>query len=162
AILNREPEPLTQFAPDVPVELQRIISKALRKDREERYQTVKDLLNDLKELNRTQEFQAQLGRATPSRTSAGNPTRKLALVVGLLVALAIGVFLGNRFFTGQAIESLAVLPFANGSTNADTEYLSDGMTDSLINNLSRLPNLKVMSRNAVFRYKVKPADAKTA
>src|SRR5262249_17232296 len=64
AILNREPEPLTQFAPDVPQELQRIIEKALRKDREQRYQTTKDLLNDLKELNRKLEFQAQLDHTT--------------------------------------------------------------------------------------------------
>jgi serine/threonine protein kinase/Tfp pilus assembly protein PilF len=162
AILNREPEPLEQVAPDVPVELQRIIYKALRKDREERYQTVKELLTDLKELNRTQEFQAQLGRSTPARTSAGNPLRRWALVVGLLVALAFGVVLGIRFLPGEAIESLAVLPFANGGANADTQYLSDGMTDSLINNLSRLPNLKVMSRSAVFQYKAKPADARTA
>src|SRR5262249_25042428 len=113
AILNRDPEPLEHLAPGIPAELQRIIYKALKKNREERYQTVKDLLTDLKELNRTQEFQAQLGRATPARTNTGNPVLRWALVVGLTVALAFSVILSARFLRGEAIESLAVLPFAN-------------------------------------------------
>jgi serine/threonine protein kinase/Flp pilus assembly protein TadD len=162
AILNREPEPLSRIAPDVPVDLQRVIDKALRKDREERYQSIKDLLNDVKELKRKLEFQAQLGQATSPRTIEGTRRWKPALITGLLVVIALGTLLIVRSFRGEAIESLAVLPFENSSANADTEYLSDGITDGLINNLSQLPNLKVMSHSAVFRYKGKHTDARTA
>src|SRR5262249_53162950 len=60
AIVEKEPAPLSRYAPDVPAELQRIVSKALRKDREARYQTVKDLLIDLKSLREELEFEAKL------------------------------------------------------------------------------------------------------
>jgi eukaryotic-like serine/threonine-protein kinase len=87
---------------------------------------------------------------------------KLGLVVILTLLLAAVTVAGYfSFFGGRAaaIESLAVLPFVNVGANPDTEYLSDGITDSLINGLSRLPKLKVMSRNSVFRYKGKETDA---
>src|SRR5205807_4257146 len=60
-----------------------------------------------------------------------------------------------------SIQSIAVMPFANESGNADVEYLSDGMTETLIRNLSQLPNLNVKARSSVFRYKGKTTDAKT-
>ena len=62
---------------------------------------------------------------------------------------------------GEKIDSLAVLPFVNSSADPNTEYLSDGITESLINSLSQLPNLKVMSRDSVFHYKGKDTDAQT-
>ncbi len=91
--------------------------------------------------------------------------RKLALALALsLAALATAVYFS--FFRRPAIDSLAVLPFVNVSTNPDAEYLSDGITDSLINSLAQLPTLKVMSRNSVFqykgRYKGKEIDARQA
>src|SRR5262249_5672365 len=72
AIVEKEPAPLSRYAPDVPAELQRIVSKALRKDREARYQTVKDLLIDLKSLREELEFEAKLERSgQPSVTREG-------------------------------------------------------------------------------------------
>jgi TolB-like protein/Tfp pilus assembly protein PilF len=62
---------------------------------------------------------------------------------------------------GETIDSMAVLPFVNASSNPDTEYLSDGIAESLINSLSQLPRLKVMSRDSAFRYKGKETDAET-
>ena len=62
---------------------------------------------------------------------------------------------------GETIDSVAVLPFVNASGDPNTEYLSDGITESLINSLSQLPHLKVMSRDAAFRYKGKETDAQT-
>ena len=64
--------------------------------------------------------------------------------------------------TSQAISSIAVLPFANADADTNAEYLSDGISESLINSLSQLPKLKVMSRNSVFRYKGRESDAQTA
>ena len=83
----------------------------------------------------------------------------VALVLVLLVGSAVGLFLyknaGNR---GTAIDSIAVLPFQNRSSDADTEYLSDGLAESLIYRLSQLPNLKVSPTSSVMRYKGKNTD----
>jgi TolB-like protein/DNA-binding winged helix-turn-helix (wHTH) protein len=82
------------------------------------------------------------------------------VAVFLLAALAVGWF--YRFAARrEAIDSLAVVPFVNASADPNTEYLSDGITESLINSLSQLPNLKVMSRDASFRYKGEETDAQT-
>jgi serine/threonine-protein kinase len=85
-----------------------------------------------------------------------------AIVVLVLVVGCVGLGLYLRARTTQvAIESIAVMPFVNESGNADVEYLSDGMTETLISGLSKLPNLNVKPRSSVFRYKGKATDAKT-
>jgi len=82
--------------------------------------------------------------------------------VALLALLASAGWLYRRDGrSGEAIDSLAVLPFVNANADPNTEYLSDGITESLINSLSQLPNLKVMSRDSVFRYKGKDTDVQT-
>jgi serine/threonine protein kinase/Tfp pilus assembly protein PilF len=81
----------------------------------------------------------------------------LVLIVG--VAVGLGLYLRARK-TAVAIESIAVMPFVNESGNADVEYLSDGMTETLINSLSQIPNLSVKARSSVFRYKGKEIDPK--
>jgi len=82
--------------------------------------------------------------------------------VGLLVLLgAGGWFYRSSGRGGEAIDSVAVLPFVNASGDPNSEYLSDGITESLINSLSQLPHLKVMSRDSAFMYKGKDADART-
>ncbi|HKX84181.1 MAG TPA: tetratricopeptide repeat protein, partial [Pyrinomonadaceae bacterium] len=81
----------------------------------------------------------------------------------LAVMVLGGAYLGFQYFapTGRQIESIAVMPFVNESGNPDVEYLSDGMTDTLIGSLSELPNVKVKARTSVFRYKGKEIDPKT-
>jgi TolB-like protein len=87
---------------------------------------------------------------------------RMVAAVALLAALgAAGWFYGRSGRSGETIDSLAVLPFVNSSGDPNTEYLSDGITESLINSLSQLPNLKVMSRDSTFRYKGKEKDAQT-
>jgi TolB-like protein/DNA-binding winged helix-turn-helix (wHTH) protein/Tfp pilus assembly protein PilF len=107
---------------------------------------------------------------TPGITSlpakARRPWRSRAVLgiatVALLTSLAAsGWFYKRAGLGGETIDSLAVLPFANSNADPNTEYLSDGITESLINSLSQLPNLKVMSRDAAFRYKGKETDAQT-
>jgi TolB-like protein/Flp pilus assembly protein TadD len=86
---------------------------------------------------------------------------KYAVLVVLVAVMTAGVFLVYRSLLAnksQPIESIAVMPFTNESGNADIEYLSDGMTDSLINSLSQLPHLSVKSRSSVFRYKGKEVE----
>ena len=81
----------------------------------------------------------------------------------IAVVRLIGGFFGYRYFgsAGKQIESIAVMPFVNESGNPDVEYLSDGMTETLISSLSNLRNLSVKPRSTVFRYKGKETDAKT-
>ncbi len=168
AILNRVPIPPARLNPTIPLQLEQIISKALEKDRELRYRSASDLRADLQRLIRDTDS----ARAMPYTTGQASRQKLRRLwphlvwggVLALLLIL-LGLNVGNlrdRVFggAGQArIESIAVLPFANLSNDPKTEYLSDGITESLINSLSQLPNLAVMSRNTVFRYKGQATDS---
>src|SRR5437867_10981822 len=94
------------------------------------------------------------------------PPRNRAWIYVVIIAGAISVslfFLGRYTSSKQgsevAAKSIAVLPFDNQNRDPDTEYLSDGIPESIIHSLSQLPNLKVMSRNSVFHYKGKNTDA---
>jgi serine/threonine protein kinase/tetratricopeptide (TPR) repeat protein len=193
-ILQKKPAPLARYTHDVPAELERIITKALTKDREERYQTAKDLLIDLRNLKRKREVDAEIERtvapelrplastkgsqsapatsanaaanAAHSASSAeyivsGIKKNKLAamltLVVLIVAVVGLSAYLSARN-TAVAIDSIAVLPFQNRSTETDTEYLSDGLAESLLYRLSQLPNLKVSPTSSVLRYKGKEID----
>src|SRR4030095_12947015 len=83
--------------------------------------------------------------------------RKKAIVFPVLGALLLAIAFGAFFYlnreSGAVIDTLAVLPFTNVNSDPNTEYLSDGITESLINSLSQLPTIKVRSRNSVFHYK---------
>jgi len=188
-ILQRDPVPLSHYRTDVPAELERIVSKVLTKDREDRYQTAKDLLVDLRTLKRKLEVEAELDRnavsdvrgSIPTAAASAAPTsptrepnassaeyivsgikqHKLAagVVALMLIATIVGIGLYVSARTSEAaIESIAVLPFQNKSTEPDTEYLSDGLAESLIYRLSQLPNLKVSPTSSVFNYKNKEVD----
>lgn len=198
AIMTRQPPPIARYSIESPAELQRILNKTLCKDREERYQTIRDLGIDLRNLKQELEFAAKQQSSVASKRSEGAlpsgalatvetleaaaagtagargaPTtstaeplfrailrhKRAAIIAVVFLAMSAAAFIylsGN----GKAIDSLAVLPFANDDPN--TEYLSDGITESLISNLSQLHNFKVKSRSAVFRYKGRDADPQTA
>jgi eukaryotic-like serine/threonine-protein kinase len=92
--------------------------------------------------------------------------RKPAIVLSLLAAVVLGATLIGGYFyysrkSNTAIESIAVLPFENRSGSEDTDYLSDGLAESLIYRLSQLPNLKVSPTSSVMRYKGKGGELKT-
>jgi TolB-like protein/Tfp pilus assembly protein PilF len=160
-----EPQPLARYSREVPTELKRIISKALCRNRDERYQTMKDMLLDLKTLREDLEFERKLKRSAPLEPKSEPNTINLnqrsvviALAALLVIASAAG---GYHYFTrarSAAIESVAVMPFVNASGNSDMEYLSDGMTESLITSLSQLPKLSVKGRSSVVRYKGKDSS----
>lgn len=168
AILQTEPIPLSQCVAAIPAELDWSVTKALRKDREERYQTMKDLLSDLKRLKQRLEFEAELTRVNSSSNSAipeGNTAQGLTTeqVTLLLPPKAIEATGTARPATRKtrirkAIDSLAVLPFVNASHDPNADYLSDGITECIINSLSKLPKLRVVPRSTVFRYKGSLAD----
>jgi TolB-like protein len=162
AILEREPTPVTRSLPGAPAELEWIINKALRKDRDQRYQTAGEFAIDLAHLEQS----VSRGVVTTEEPDKGQKLRSQylwATTAAILVLLGIGLYwlVGPNRATssGSSINSLAVLPFTNMSGDPSMDYLSDGITDSLINNLSQLPDLRIIGRSSVFRYKGSHADA---
>ncbi|HEV2021462.1 MAG TPA: protein kinase [Terriglobales bacterium] len=163
AILRQAPVAPVRLNPYISPELEEIILKALEKDCETRYQHAADIRADLKRLKRDMDS-ARVGTIT-AVAPAVQPRpwwrAKWALAGGgaalaalLVVAIWFTLFRGR----GEAIDSVAVLPFVNASTDPDTEYLSDGITETLIRQLSQIPRLKVMARSTVFRYKGRNID----
>jgi serine/threonine protein kinase/Flp pilus assembly protein TadD len=210
-ILQKEAPPLARFTRNAPPELERIVMKALRKNRDERYQTTRDLELDLKHLKQNLELEALRSRSLeaeideldissphqptivsqapgpydPVRNHSGAIRRRsdtaiepqpaissaeyivseikkrrkvltTSLVLMLLLAVAAAVYYQWR---GRAIDSLAVLPMVNANGDPSLDYLSDGLTENLINSLSDFPNLKVMSQTSVLRYKSRDPNA---
>ena len=161
SLLHKAPASAARANPDLPNELDRIINKALEKDRALRYQSAAEMLADLKRLRRDSSS-ARVEIAAEQSSPKKNKT--LLWAIGGVVALALvasAAFLWRSRSGGEQITSVAVMPFVNASNNPNSEYLSDGITESLINNLSQLPNLTVMARSSVFRYKGRDVDPQT-
>ena len=168
-ILNRTPIPAARLNPNLPPKLDEIIRKAMEKDRDLRYQSAADLLADVRRIKRDSDSRragaaiSEPARGVPSQTRERLIWGAAALVLVTLLSAAGWYYrstISNQGGGGE-IESIAVLPFVNDSTDPDADYLSDGITESLINSLSQLPRLKVMSRDSVFMYKGKETDAHT-
>ena len=171
AILNRGATPPRKLNRQVPAELEQIIQKALEKDRENRYQTVKELVVDLKRLRRDSDtgnlsFE-ELGVARPREPAKAKSSATRWLAAAAVLAVAIVGWLLLRPSTldvareAQPITSLAVLPFENPRNDPEVDYLSDGIAESLINQLSELPQLSVMARSTAFRYRGADVDLQT-
>jgi serine/threonine protein kinase/tetratricopeptide (TPR) repeat protein len=174
SILDAAPAPALRLNPDTPPELDRIINKALEKDRNLRYQNAADLRTDLARLKRDFDFGLSSSAAVSSVTSSSAAAasappvaapslsrEKVAMgagVVLLAVAAAVGVYFVRQGSEKRTVNSIAVLPFVNATGDPSNEYLSDGLTESLIGTLSQLPNFKVMARSTVFRFKGNQED----
>jgi TolB-like protein/Flp pilus assembly protein TadD len=153
AILNRAPASPLKLKTDLPAELGRIIGKALEKDRELRYQAASDLRTDLKRLKRdTDSSRTAAAEAAPAAVPARKHSRR-DLILGLAVLALAAVTVTYLAMRAKPIDSLAVMPFVNVGGDPNTEYLSDGITENLINSLSQIPKLRVVPRGHVFRYK---------
>ena len=183
AILKDEPKPL---GADVPNEIAVIIGKCLRKDKNERYQAILDVGRDLAAVKQELDLKNLINRSTDPHRNQGETQSPQSLTADdlsqtvtdqivsskpktqyltaflLMLVLAVSGFVGYKYFTPtDYIESIAVMPFVNESGNSDTEYLSDGMTETLIGSLSKMPNLRVKARSSVFRYKGKDTNEQT-
>jgi TolB-like protein/Tfp pilus assembly protein PilF len=150
--------------PEIPTKLEEIINKALEKNREIRCQSAAELRADLKRLKRDTESGKTAVSVGVTQASRWPGAKTLALFVTLAAILAVLIVGGRAYFgrTSDRIDSIAVLPLVNSSGDPNTEYLSDGVTESLINSLSELPHLTVMSRSSVLRYGGRHTDPQTA
>src|ERR1700758_1659651 len=167
AILDEAPVSPLRLNPDLPADFERIIGKALEKDRNLRYQSAADLRSDLTRLKRdldsgrTSGAHAALAGDSVARISGVHSATQSGSSIVLFIAAAVLAFAAAAaiayWFRGRSetkkIDSIAVLPFVNATAEANNEYLSDGLTESLISSLSQLPELKVMARSTVFRFK---------
>lgn len=201
SLVEHQPPPLSECLPEAPPRLGKILNRAIAKNREDRYQTIDELLDDLKRMRRRLEVEAGSDDSfrptnldlTPSTGSKVRRTAEelavrsdliptvratssaeyvvseikrhkrgffIAALTAMLAIAALVYFASSS--QPRPMDSIAVLPFTNESSDPNTEYLSEGLTESLINNLSQSRSLKVMSRNAVFKFNGRGADAKAA
>jgi serine/threonine protein kinase/tetratricopeptide (TPR) repeat protein len=180
AVINQPHTSVIEMNKEVPLGLAAVIDRALSKRPEDRYQSMHEIITDLKQLAiglgfsslsaidgvivRYDEPQKQAtSRRIPSWLGRGAALKLALTIVIVLSLIVIGTYLtvGRSTIQGP-LDSIAVLPLSNVGADTETEYLADGITEGLISDLSQLSNLKVMSRTAVFRYKGKEVDPKTA
>ncbi len=160
AILTTEPPPLSGVLPDVPLKLEAILQKALRKNSDERYQTIKEMLADLRLLKGAMEAGSSLPQAKARAESIVSKIKRhkrgalLTLAAALLLAAAVAY---SFFFVAPAPlpneKSIAVLPFENRSEDKSNAYFADGIQDEILTRLSKIGDLKVISRTSTQRYK---------
>lgn len=169
AILDRDPLPLARFVQNLPVELEWIVTKALAKEREDRYQSAKGMLNDLKRLQKrlqlggefpqVEDSAFQTAPFTPSSSNASDSSDSKDSGAGLTDSGRVRSGSQRLSRGSRSLNSLAVLPFSNAGSGQDMVYLSEAIPESLIFNLSRLPQLRVKAWSTVARYRNRDADA---
>ena len=164
AIIREDPVPIASVRSDISDGLQRVIARCLAKLPKDRFDSTRDLATALAALERDTAAAAGIPALLPppgqsdaraAREPRPRPSRRVVLLGATLVILTAAALGWGRFgrTAPTTIDSLAVLPFENASDDRDAEYLSDGLTDTLIARMTRVPSLRVMARGAVFRYK---------
>ena len=152
-ILNKAPASPARLNPDLPEELERIINKTLEKDRELRCQSALELRADLKRLRRESDSgRTSVVAEAPLIEKPGRRWFIYAVLAAVIVAI-VGASAYFFFSRGEPIDSIAVLPFVSTSEDPETEILSEGITEDLINSLTQLSSLQVAPRSSVFKFK---------
>jgi TolB-like protein/Tfp pilus assembly protein PilF len=153
SILNKKPKPITDLRSEIPMSIEQVVSKALEKNPDKRYQQIDELLDDLKSISAgivPEEIKARLRKVKLQKRKR---IILYASTVGLVIVIAV---LALTLFTGraEAIDSIAILPLENLTGDAGQQYFVDGVTDELIGELGQISGLqRVISRTSVMRYK---------
>jgi serine/threonine protein kinase/Tfp pilus assembly protein PilF len=159
AILEKEAPPLTHNIPHAPAELQQIISKTLRKDRGQRYHSAHELLQALKDLRRKLEAELERAAAPLWLRWARSPTALVLVLTTAALAIALPFYWHrNPTTTSPPEKSIAVLPFENRSEDKANAYLAGGIQDEILTRLSKIADLKVISRTSTQHYKSAPEN----
>jgi serine/threonine protein kinase/Flp pilus assembly protein TadD len=163
AILVRDPAPISRLVAGIPSEFEWSLNKALRKERDDRYDTVRSFLSDLKLLKSRLDFESELARVGQPQSlfgMSGEARMEISEAVTTEISGVVDEVISAplRRSSSRAIDSLAILPLVNDGADADMEYLGDGITESIINSLTQLPQLRVIPRSTVFRYKGRKVD----
>jgi TolB-like protein/Tfp pilus assembly protein PilF len=160
SILKTEPPPLSGGLSDVPLKLESILQKALRKNRDERYQTIKEMLADLRNLKEEPKAEGsapQIKARAESIVSKIKGHKRSVLLTLAAAILAAAAFVYSFSFVAPAPspneKSIAVLPFENLSEEKANAYFADGIEDEILTRLSKIADLKVISRTSTQRYK---------
>lgn len=173
SLLDREPAPLARYSPSVPADLDRIIRKTLAKDPNERYQTARGLLVDLKTLNHDLQRQKLASEVvTPTapsdQRSVARTSRKHLFIGATVLLLLIGglmLFLRQRLRSAPPAASetitLAILPFRPLNADKDTAFLTTGLADAITTRLANVHQIRVRPTNAILKYEGQPVSAKT-
>jgi len=164
SIMNRAPISPVRINPNTPPRLEETIDKCLEKDRTLRYQHASEIRTDLQRLKRNTESGKMAVEPVGRWIGKLSRLAKAMIALGALVVLAAAVVLPFRYFHSSkelGVDSIAVLPFTANDTSANGSVLKDGITSSLIESLSQLPNLRVMSRSSVAQYKGNQVDPVT-
>jgi TolB-like protein/Tfp pilus assembly protein PilF/predicted Ser/Thr protein kinase len=156
-IVRSEPTPVSELSPLSPPELERIIRKSMEKDPARRYQSARELAVDLNNLKRDTDSGVAV---VTGQVRASKPWVRYVLIGAAALILAAALFVGGNVMTsrGDAIGSIAVLPFENGTGDTESDYLCDGLTEGLINTLAQIPELKVISRRSAYAFKDSEED----
>lgn len=156
-ILQCRPEPIHLFRQSVPLELERIVMKCLERDPNRRYQTARELVHDLRNLKLSLDTGAKLPTSSRRSLLRGHWREIPWLRVAVSIALLMGLFAAYSIYKKrqEPIDSLAVLPFLNSASDPGAEYLSDGLSETIMYRLSQLSDLKVIAGASVSRYKGK-------
>jgi serine/threonine protein kinase/Tfp pilus assembly protein PilF len=160
SILTKEPPPLSGVLSDVPLTLESILQKALRKNSDERYQTIKEMLADVRNLKGELEAEGSSPQTKARAESIVSKIKRHKRGVFLTLAgaiLAAAAFTYSLYFVAPAPspneKSIAVLPFENLSEEKSNAYFADGIQDEILTRLSKIADLKVISRTSTERYK---------
>jgi serine/threonine protein kinase/Tfp pilus assembly protein PilF len=158
SILNKASVPPVRLNPDCPLELELIVNKCLEKDRNLRYQHASEIRTDLQRLKRDT---SSGSIAKPEVAEVGAWYKKpAAWLIAAVAVIGLCVTTWSLFSKpSEAIHSVAVLPFTSAAQDANSDDLSDGITEAIIDTVSQVPGLRVMSRGSVFRYKHKDGDS---
>lgn len=170
AVLHDDPKPVSEFrGSEIPLKLEAVLDRALAKQPNRRFQQIAEMRDELVAIlealpeSGIEHSPRLLTEFTPRRMRRWSGVAKAAVALALVALLVLGTVGLYRYFSAKPmpkpIDSIAVLPFLNETQDPNAEYLSDGISETLINDLSKLPKLKVSPRNTVFRFKGKATEA---